>query len=48
MGFVHETIHSVSIELKKENDKLKQELAETQVDTKKTPAGKKNTKKKNS
>ena len=48
MGFVHETINSVSIELKKENDILKEQLAVAQANTKTTTVSKRKSKKKNS
>lgn len=50
MGFHFEEINSVSIELKKENDVLKEQLAEAKATTKtkKTTASKRNSKKKNS
>jgi len=46
MGFQFEQVHSVSIELKKENDVLKEQLAD--AEKKPTAASKKNSKKNNS
>lgn len=48
MGFRFEEINSVSIELKKENDVLREQLAEAKANTKTTTASKRKSKKKNS